>query len=122
MFATTLEQLGLGRWERLASILAFNLVIETVRLVVVAATMPSLALVSRTRVYPLLRVCEAFFAGFASLGWIAERLLDVHTPIDVVVRAIAHRAVWIAGALFLISLGCWLRDVLDRKATTTVLP
>jgi HupE/UreJ protein len=121
-FATTLGQLGLGRWERVASILAFNLGIETMQLVVVAATMPSLVLVSRTRVYPLLRIGGAFFAGFASLGWIAERLLDVHTPIDVVVGAIAHRAIWIAGALFLISLGCWLRDVLDRKATTTVLP
>jgi len=40
-FASTLGELGLGRWERLAGILAFNLGIETMQLVVVAATLPS---------------------------------------------------------------------------------
>lgn len=121
-FATTLGQLGLGRWERLGGILAFNLGIETMQLVVVAVTIPSLVLMSRTRAYPLVRISGAFFAGFASLSWIAERLLGLHTPIDVVVGTVAHRAVWIAGALFLISLGCWLRDVLEGEATTTALP
>ncbi len=33
-FAATLEQLGLGRWERVAGILAFNLSIETMQLIV----------------------------------------------------------------------------------------
>lgn len=68
-----------------------------------------------------LRIGGAFFAGFASLGWIAEQLLDVHIPIDAVVGAVANRAVWIAGSLFPISLGCSLHDVLDQKATTTAL-
>jgi hypothetical protein len=51
-FAATLNQLGLGRWERVAGILAFNLGIETMQLIVVAAIMPSLVLISRTRAYP----------------------------------------------------------------------
>jgi hydrogenase/urease accessory protein HupE len=119
-FASTLGELGLGRWERVTGILAFNLGIETMQLIVVAAIMPSLVLMSRTRAYPSLRIGGALFAGFASLGWTAERLLDVHNSVDVVVNFVAHYAVWIAGALFLISLGCcWLRNYSDQKTTTT---
>jgi hypothetical protein len=118
-FAATLEELGLGRWERVVGILAFNLGIETMQLIVVAAIMPSLVLMSRTRAYPFLRIGGALFAGFASLGWIAERLLGVHNSVGSVVDIVASHAAWIAGALFLISLCCrWLRHVLDRQATT----
>lgn len=106
-FAATLGELGLGRWERVAGILAFNLGIETMQMVVVAVTMPSLVLLSRTRAYSFLRIGGAIFAAFASAGWIVERLTGVHSSVDVVVGAVAHQAVWIAGVLFLISLGCW---------------
>jgi hypothetical protein len=117
-FAATFAELGLGRWERVAGILAFNLGIETMQLMVVAVTMPSLVLMSRTRAYPFVRVGGALFAGFASVGWIAERLLGVHNSVDVVVDGIAHHAVWIAGAMFMISLGCWrLRNIVDQQVT-----
>ncbi len=115
-FAATLGQLGLGRWERVASILGFNLGIETMQLLVVAATMPSLVLLSRTRAYSVLRIGAALFAGFASLGWIAERLLEVRNSVDVIVDTVAHHAVWIAGSLFLISVVCWsFHNVLDKE-------
>jgi hypothetical protein len=106
-FAATLSELGLGRWERVAGILAFNLGIETVQMVVVAAAMPSLLMMSRTRVYPFLRIGGALVAGVASVGWIADRLLGVHSSVDVAVAAVAHHAVWTVGTLFLISLSCW---------------
>lgn len=116
-FAATFGELGLGRWERVAGILAFNLGIETMQLVVVAAIMPSLVLLSRTRAYPFFRIGGAVFAGLASAGWIAERLFNVHNPADVVVAIVAHHAVWIAGALLLISLSCrWLGNILDQAA------
>ena len=116
-FATTWGELGLGRWQRVASILGFNPGIETMQLIVVAATMPSLVLLSRTRAYSVLRIGGALFVGFASVGWIAERLLYVHNPVDVVVESVANYAVWIAGVLFLISLVCWsLPNVLDKQA------
>jgi hypothetical protein len=97
-FAATLGQLGLGRWDRVAGILAFNLGIETMQLIVVAAIMPSLVLLSRMRSYSVLRVGGALFAGFASLGWIAERLFGFHSSVDVVVDSVARHGVWIAGA------------------------
>ena len=107
-FATTLSQLGLGRWERVAGILAFNLGIETMQLAVVAVTMPTLILMSRTRAYTFLRIGGALFAGFASLGWIAERLFGLHNSAGVVVDIVASHAVWIVVILFLASSSCRL--------------
>lgn len=107
-FAATLGQLGLGWRERLGSVLSFNLGIESMQLLVVAAIMPSLVLLSRSRAYPLFRIGGALFAGIASLGWIANRLLGLHNSVDVVVDGIARQGPWIACALFLISLICWL--------------
>ena len=92
------------------------------QLIVVAATVPSLVLLSRMRSYWVLRIGGALFAGCASVGWIVERLLNVHWPVDVIVDGVAHHAVWIAGVLFLISLVCWwLPNVLDKQATTEQL-
>jgi hypothetical protein len=105
-FAATLGNLGLGRWERVSGVLAFNLGIETMQMIVVGVTLPSLILLSRSRAYSFLRLGGALFAGFASLGWIAERLFGVHHSVDFLINNIAHHAGWIAGALFLLSLIC----------------
>jgi len=105
-FASTLGELGLGRWERVSSILSFNLGIETMQLTVVAVIMPSLILLSRTRAYSFIRISGALFAGFASLGWVTQRLLGVQNWVDTVVDAIAHRAVAIAAGLFVLSVVC----------------
>ncbi len=77
-FATTLADLGLVRWQRVWSILAFNLGIETMQLIAVAAVMPALLLLSRTPTYSFLRIGGALFAGFTSLAWITERWLNLH--------------------------------------------
>jgi hypothetical protein len=106
-FAATLGELGLGRWERVTGILAFNLGIETMQLIVVAAIMPSLVLLRRMKSYSVLRIGGAVFAGLASLGWIAERLLGVHNSVDAVVDGVAHHGAWIAGGLFLLSAVSW---------------
>jgi len=117
-FAATLGQLGLGLRERIVGILAFNLGIEKMQMVVVAVTLPSLLLMSRTRAYPFLRIGGALVAGAASMGWIAERLLAVHSSVDVVVNTVAHHAVWIAAVLFLVSLCCWqLLNIVDRQSS-----
>jgi hypothetical protein len=115
-FAATLQNLGLGWWARVSGILGFNLGIETMQLFVVVATMPSLVLLSRTPAYSFVRIGGALFAIFASAGWLAERLLNVHNPLDAVVDSMAHSTLWIAPILFLISLICWkLRNILDKR-------
>jgi len=119
-FAQTLQNLGLGWWERVAGILGFNLGIETMQLIVICAAMPSFVLLSRTRAYSPFRIGGALFAIAASAGWMAERLLNVHNPVDSVVDSIAHRALWIAPVLFLISLVCWaLRNVSDQQLASS---
>ena len=106
-FASTLSNLGLGPWDRLFGILAFNLGIETMQLLVVALALPSLLLLSRTPAYPWLRISAALFAAFAACGWISERLLSISTPVDAIVNAAASHAGSLAGVLFLLSLICW---------------
>ena len=106
-FASTIGSLGLARWERVVSILAFNLGIEAMQLVVVAAILPSLILLSRTGAYAPFRIGGALFAVLAAAGWISERLLNVHSSVDTIMDRLAHHAVWIAAVLFLISVGCW---------------
>ncbi|HTQ96202.1 MAG TPA: HupE/UreJ family protein [Candidatus Acidoferrum sp.] len=120
-FATTLGELGLDRWERMMSILSFNLGIETMQLLVVAAVLPSLVLASRTRAYPALRIAGAVFAGLASLGWIGERILGWRNPMEGLVNGVARHGIWVAGSLFLVSVACWMsggsvvRSVGDAK-------
>ena len=72
-------------------------------------------LLSRTHGYRFLRIGGAAFAGSAALGWVGERLFGLHTSVDAVVSAVAHYAVWIAGALFSVSLLCWsLRKIIGE--------
>lgn len=101
-FATTLAGLGLARWDRVASIFGFNLGIEAMQLVVVAIALPSLILLSRTRLYSSIRTAGALFAGAVAITWIAQRLWDLPNPADAFVMALAQRAGWIAiGLTFL---------------------
>jgi hypothetical protein len=117
-FASTINDLGIGQWERVVSILAFNFGIETMQLIVVAAILPSLMFLSRTRAYSAFRIGGALFAGLAAAGWISERLLNVHNSVDAIVDSIAHYAVWIATVLFLTSVACWLlRNTFNKQST-----
>ena len=118
-FATTLDRLGLSRWERVAGILAFNLGIETMQMIVVALILPSLLLMSRTRAYPFLRIGGAIFACAASSAWIAERLLGVQTPVDVVVNGIARTGTVGAAALFVLSLVCFSQSRVETRSLRT---
>jgi hypothetical protein len=120
-FASTLSDLGLARWERVAGILAFNLGIETMQMAVVAAILPSLLLMSRTRAYPFLRLVGAFCAGVASVGWIAQRMWGVPSGVDVVVNGLMHHAVWIAVGLLLMSVASWVsRNLMGAGATSAI--
>ena len=105
-FAATLSRLGLGRGERVAGILAFNLGIETMQMLVVAAILPSLMLMSRTRAYSVLRIGGAILAGAAAAGWMVERLFGVDADVDLIVNAFARHSLSIAVNLFLVSLAC----------------
>jgi hypothetical protein len=104
-FAAALDRLGVGRWDRIVGILAFNLGIESMQMLAVVVILPSLMLMSRTCAYPILRMGGAVFAVLASAGWIVERLFDVMTPVDAILNALARHALLIAAALLAVSVG-----------------
>lgn len=114
-FSATLQNLGAGSWQRLASVLGFNLGIEAMQLLVIGAMLPSLILLSRTAAYPLFRVAGALIAGCVSLGWIAERLFGVESSIDLAVSDAARRGAWIAAGLLGISLFVWMRHAAHAR-------
>lgn len=102
-FASTLAELGLRGWERAESIFAFNLGIEAMQLMVVACVMPSLMLLSRTRIYTPFRLGGAFFAGIAAAGWVLERSLNRSFGVDTVVDGLAKHSIQAALILLLVA-------------------
>ena len=117
-FASTLAGLGLQRWERVESILAFNLGIETMQLVVVLYVMPSLMLLSRTILYPAFRFIGAALAELAASGWIIERTTGQSFSVDTAVDLPARHSVLLATTLFAISV-CASYAFPDRSGSST---
>lgn len=107
-FASTLDRLGLSRWDRVVGILSFNLGIETMQLLVVALVLPSLLILSRKHAYAAFRMTGAVFACVASAMWIAERLFGIDTHVDTAVNLIAQRGLVCAGTLFVASVALLL--------------
>ncbi len=72
-FAALLGDLGLRRGSLVADLLGFNLGIELTQLIVVALIMPSLMILSRTRIYPGVRIMVAGIGIVLAGAWLAER-------------------------------------------------
>lgn len=99
-FAALIGELGLNRTSLVSSLLGFNLGIELTQLMVVALMMPSLYVLSRTRVYPAIRV------GIASLGlalsgaWFLERTALVDgNPLGPISEALVAHPFAVAAAV-----------------------
>lgn len=84
------------------------------QLIVVAAVLPSLLLLSRTRAYPMFRTFAAACAVALSVGWMAERMFGATSPADTFVRAVARHGVLLAAVLLTCSLLCWFLLPLRR--------
>lgn len=103
-FATLIGRFGLDPLQKAKSILGFNMGIEVVQLMVVAATMPALLLLARTRYYSLVRSGGAMLAGVAALAWIAERAMALDNPIGRAIDTGLGHAPWLLAALTLAAL------------------
>ncbi|HEY1756206.1 MAG TPA: HupE/UreJ family protein [Bryobacteraceae bacterium] len=121
-FASALGELGLARWDRVASIFSFNLGIEAMQLVVVAIALPSLIILSRTRLYPSIRTAGGLFAGAVAIAWLAQRLWDLPNPIDAFVMALAQHAAWIAGGLTLLGVAAGSAPTLRKQIASGAGP
>lgn len=100
-FATLIGRFGLDPMQKAKSILGFNLGIELVQLMVVAAVMPPLVMLARTRWYPAVRTGGAAFAGIAATAWILERSLGVDNPVGRLIDSGLSHAAWLFAALIL---------------------
>ena len=116
-FASTLAELGLHRWERVESIFAFNVGIEAMQLLVVLCVLPSLMLLSRTKLYTSFRPTGAVFAGLAALGWTCERLSNRSFGIDTVVDGIAKHSLLLAITLLVVSVAAHLCERMPQPDT-----
>lgn len=103
-FATLVSGYGLDPAERALTILGFNLGIELVQLLVVAAVAPSLLLLARTPAYPALRSVAALFAGVAAIAWAAERVSGIGNPVAAAMDALLTHGPWLIGGLLLLAL------------------
>ena len=99
-FAALIDQLDLGRTSLVVDLLGFNLGIELTQLIVVALLMPSLMLLSRTVLYPGVRLVLATAGGVLAAAWLAERTSLVATdPLEPVAQALVDHPFVVAGAL-----------------------
>jgi hypothetical protein len=98
-FAGSIAEFGFSPWYMALSILGFNLGIELMQMVVVAATIPWLLLLSRTRFYPPVRLAGAIFGGIAALAWIGERAFSWPNPMNAFVGALARHSLWMVALL-----------------------
>jgi HupE / UreJ protein len=119
-FAATLDRLGLGLWPRVAGTLSFNLGIETMQLLVVAAVLPSLLMLSRTSAYGVFRLAGAALAGTASMAWTVERVMKLDSRVDPIVDTLARHAPWIGAVLFAASLYCYSVSKRRLRTRTTL--
>jgi hypothetical protein len=103
-FASSLAEFNFSAWALASTVLAFNLGIETMQLAVVAAVIPSLLLLARTKWYPPLRIGGAVFGAVASLGWVLERTFGWNLHVDSAVNVLARHGLWIAVALATLAL------------------
>jgi hypothetical protein len=102
-FAETLVGLRFDATTLAVSLLGFNLGIEAMQLVVIAATLPTLLLLAGTRVRTPLRLGGAVFAAACASGWLAERAFGLHNPLQEVSDWLSPPPLWFALSLGLSS-------------------
>jgi hypothetical protein len=98
-FAEVLSGLNFDGWTLALSLLGFNLGIESMQLLVIAATLPPLILLSSTRYYTGVRLVGAGFAAVCALGWILERAFNLANPLAPVVDWLASPPAWLVAAI-----------------------
>ncbi|MBB4087536.1 HupE/UreJ family protein [Sphingomonas carotinifaciens] len=106
---------GLDGWNKAAAVLGFNLGIEVVQLLVVAAVVPWLMLLAWSGRYTPFRIAGAIFAATASLGWAIERLTGSPNPVSAALEGLSGVAPWLVVALALAAILIFARARAERS-------
>jgi hypothetical protein len=96
-FSFVLAEMQLTTGQLVTSLLGFNLGIELVQLLLVCLALPSLLVLARLRVQPVLRLTGAVLTGTAALGWLADRLGLANPVARAADGAGSHTTVLLAG-------------------------
>jgi hypothetical protein len=119
-FAVVISELGLDRGSLVVDLLGFNLGIELTQLLVVALLMPSLMVLSRTRVYPVVRTVLALVGVVLAAAWLAERTTLIATnPLSGAADLLTTQPVAIAGGLAVGAVVTWAVPRLRADADLT---
>jgi hypothetical protein len=107
-FAALLGPLDLSHGSLVRELLGFNLGIELTQLLVVALVMPSLLLLSRTRLYPAIRTTVGGAGIVLAAAWLAERTTLISTdPLDGISAALVAHPYLVAATLALVPASAW---------------
>ena len=102
-FAEALSGLNFDGWSLALSLLGFNLGIESMQLLVIAATLPLLIALAQTRRYAAVRMVGAGFSSVCALGWILERAFQLNNPLAPVVSWLAAPPAWLIACVCIAS-------------------
>lgn len=98
-FATVVGHFGLGAEEKGLTILGFNLGIEAVQLLVVAAILPSFLLLAPTRWFAGVRIGGGILALIAASAWLAERWLGEANAVAALLAHLFAHSPWLIAGL-----------------------
>ena len=119
-FAALLGGLDLGRGSLVTELLGFNLGIELTQLMVVALLMPSLLVLSRTRLYPAARITLAGIGIVLAAAWLAERTtLLPSNPLNPLSDTLVQHPFVIAAALATAAAISWVVPGLRTSPAST---
>jgi hypothetical protein len=93
-FAEVLAGLDFDATTLVLSLVGFNLGIEAMQLLVIAAALPLMLLLSTTPRYAGARIAGAGFAAVCAIGWVVERAFGLTNPMQPVVDWMAPPPLW----------------------------
>jgi hypothetical protein len=102
-FAEVLSGLNFDGTTLVLSLVGFNLGIESMQLLVIAATLPLMLVWSATSRYGYIRGIGAGFAAACALGWILERAFGLTNPLEPLATWMAPPPFWFVLSMCLAS-------------------
>jgi hypothetical protein len=114
-FATIIGNFVLDPWPKALAILGFNVGIEIVQLLVIAAALPLLVWLVQRRSYPAVRTTLAALTGIAAIAWLVERVTGGE---NVVARTIDAGLGWLGWPLAALSAIAFALVVRKRSSIT----
>lgn len=114
-FATLAGGFGVGLTERVLATLGFNIGVELIQLVVVAAVMPMLFMLAAFPLYSWVRAVLASFAGLAALAWMVERFTGQSNAVAMLTNALLAFVPWFVAAATLAAIAISLHSRKRRR-------